>query len=216
MQSRSFTVGSEGDQNFRITNRFVSRRHARITYRPGLDHPWLIEDLESTNGTFVQEPDGSYIRIVSKEVAVGTWIKLGGEKSGVGHRFLVDHLLGEADDYNNEFLIIAAKLEEYKARNAEVAEIARKRRLKFQGLTLGATAILAVAGVLTGKPFMYGASALTGCLGFLSTYRDKGSLQKEVNEKYAGYFACPCCGKPLSESAINAMECQACHTAYKQ
>lgn len=216
MKPRIFIVGSEGDQNFKITNRFVSRRHARVSYRPDNPIPWFIEDIDSTNGTFVQDADGSYVRIASKEVPSGTWIKLGGDKSGVGHRFLIDHLLGEADNYNSEFLIIASKLEEYKVRNAEVADIARKRRLRFQGITLGATAILAVAGVMTGKPFMYGASALTGCLGFLSTYRDKGSLQKELNDKYAGYFSCPCCGRPLSEAAINAMECQACHAAYRQ
>ena len=58
-------IGKEGNQPFVITSAGVSRKHAQIT----IDHEtWFIEDLNSTNGTFVQNEDGDYIRIINMQI----------------------------------------------------------------------------------------------------------------------------------------------------
>jgi len=49
-------VGRGSDNNIQIKDRFVSRKHLRITTK---DHKHFLEDMESKNGTFV---DGTLIR----------------------------------------------------------------------------------------------------------------------------------------------------------
>ena len=49
---KSVIIGKEGEQKFPIKNAGVSRHHARISIVGG---KWLLEDLNSTNGTFVND-----------------------------------------------------------------------------------------------------------------------------------------------------------------
>jgi pSer/pThr/pTyr-binding forkhead associated (FHA) protein len=53
---------------------YVSRRHARITYEAG---HWRIEDLGSSNGTFIKREDDDYERVDSAELTHETEIALG-------------------------------------------------------------------------------------------------------------------------------------------
>ena len=50
MTARSWIVGSLGDCDIRVENPAVSGRHCRLTQR---GESFLLEDLQSTNGTFV-------------------------------------------------------------------------------------------------------------------------------------------------------------------
>ena len=52
---KQFILGTEGNQPFKITQMGVSHQHARITI--GDDGVWTLEDLNSTNGTFVRCED---------------------------------------------------------------------------------------------------------------------------------------------------------------
>ena len=48
------TIGRDPSCNFPLNDKTVSAQHARLSYRQG---QWWIEDLRSTNGTFLnQEP----------------------------------------------------------------------------------------------------------------------------------------------------------------
>jgi pSer/pThr/pTyr-binding forkhead associated (FHA) protein len=51
---------------------YVSRKHAKITHDDGL---WKIEDLGSSNGTFILRDD--FERVTEAELADGTEIALG-------------------------------------------------------------------------------------------------------------------------------------------
>lgn len=46
-------VGKQGTQKFPIKNAGVSRQHARIIINDR--GQWVLEDLNSTNGTFVRD-----------------------------------------------------------------------------------------------------------------------------------------------------------------
>ncbi len=56
LEPGEYILGRHPSNNIVIPDPFVSRRHARIRY---VDGKWVIEDLGSTNGTFV---DGEDIR----------------------------------------------------------------------------------------------------------------------------------------------------------
>lgn len=56
---------------------YVSRKHARIFYKDGA---WHIEDLGSTNGTFIKTGDSGYVKLDVKkpvQISTGTTISFG-------------------------------------------------------------------------------------------------------------------------------------------
>ena len=71
-------IGKQGDQKFPIKNAGVSRQHASITIEGG---HWILEDLDSTNGTFVRDDNGLYQRVSRVEIKEDTMVRLGDESS---------------------------------------------------------------------------------------------------------------------------------------
>lgn len=68
------TIGSGGASDLRISHPYVSRRHALVGYKNG----WFIEDLGSSNGTFINR-----IRIGRGEIGRHTQVSLGSPDVGV-------------------------------------------------------------------------------------------------------------------------------------
>lgn len=77
-------IGKQGDQKFPIKNAGVSRQHASITIEGG---HWILEDLDSTNGTFVRDDNGLYQRVSRVEIKEDTMVRLGDESSN-GYAFM--------------------------------------------------------------------------------------------------------------------------------
>jgi len=68
-QKRELFIGRNPDSDIRIDNLAVSDRHARIIARDGR---YTIEDLESTNGTFVNEKRvATAVLEVDSEIIIG-------------------------------------------------------------------------------------------------------------------------------------------------
>jgi pSer/pThr/pTyr-binding forkhead associated (FHA) protein len=63
-------IGRDSDCDFQITDEAVSSRHARLTYRY---LQWWVEDLQSTNGTFLndQRVETSTVIIKGDELRIG-------------------------------------------------------------------------------------------------------------------------------------------------
>ncbi len=68
--SEPLTIGRSSDSALQIRDDYTSTNHARLA-RWGDD--WVIQDLDSTNGTFV---DGARISAPTT-VAIGTPVKVG-------------------------------------------------------------------------------------------------------------------------------------------
>ena len=64
------TIGKANDNEYVVNDPSVSRHHARLTYEK--EGHWILEDLGSTNGTFVNG-----IQIARKQVTSKDVIKLG-------------------------------------------------------------------------------------------------------------------------------------------
>lgn len=69
MDGHSITVGRRQNCNIILTDASVSRRHAAMDM---LNGQWLLTDMESTNGTFVNG-----VRITKKELHPGDAVKFG-------------------------------------------------------------------------------------------------------------------------------------------
>lgn len=79
-KSDVFNIGRTNDNNFYYENKFVSSKHARMSYD---GKNWSIVDLESTNGTYVNG-----YRVDSLNLVPGDFIYIMGLKIIVGCNFL--------------------------------------------------------------------------------------------------------------------------------
>ena len=64
------TIGKAADNAYVADDPQVSRHHARLVSEP--DGGWLLEDLESTNGTFVND-----MQVIRKRITKHDQIRLG-------------------------------------------------------------------------------------------------------------------------------------------
>ena len=79
-------VGRRGEQSFPIMDKAVSGKHLKLTTMP--DGNVQVEDLESTNGTFI---DG--VRIIKKVVSRNTIVQMGSTFT-----FCISDVLPEVND----------------------------------------------------------------------------------------------------------------------
>ena len=76
---KTIILGREGTQPFKIKNEDVSRQHAQITID---DHgEWVLEDLNSSNGTFIRNEKGDLVRVGRVNITPMTFICLGPDNS---------------------------------------------------------------------------------------------------------------------------------------
>lgn len=94
------TVGRAGDNALVYSNRFVSSRHASLTYR---DKKWSVSDLESSNGVFV---NGQRIRVQkSHAISYGDVVAILGLRIVVGAGFLsYNNPCNEVEITRNDFV----------------------------------------------------------------------------------------------------------------
>lgn len=70
LAEREYVVGRDTNADFMIPRSSVSRNHSRLS--PGADGHWWVEDLGSTNGTFVNEE-----RITRRQLREGDQLRFG-------------------------------------------------------------------------------------------------------------------------------------------
>ena len=74
------SIGRTNDNNVCFENKFVSSRHAKLSYD---GHSWSILDQGSTNGTYVNG-----YKVDSKNLLAGDYIYIMGLRIVVGHNFI--------------------------------------------------------------------------------------------------------------------------------
>lgn len=119
-------IGKQGDQKFPIKNAGVSRQHASITIEGGR---WILEDLDSTNGTFVRDDNGLYQRVSRVEIKEDTMVRLGDESSN-GYAFMAHHVVeDDPENYAYEFARLAEWRDRFKKERERCQAAQRNRRL---------------------------------------------------------------------------------------
>lgn len=199
-------IGKQGEQKFPINNAGVSRRHARIIVDNG---HWILEDLNSTNGTFVRDEKGDYQRVSRIEIGEDTMIRLGDESSN-GYAFMAHHAIEpDPDNYSYEFSRLRQWRDELKKEKERCQSRTRNRGLVQ----------IAISIVIIGVTFIPGIESHIQMLilrvGMLLPplynffVQGKNRMQK-IYDRQQRLLVCPRCGRPLSDYEINKELCLTC------
>lgn len=202
------TIGRRGDQRFSIQGERVSQTHARITIK---DEIWLLEDLGSTNGTYIQNEEGDYERIITRRIKEDTWIRLG--DSAKGFRFMAHHILVEnPDDYSYEFEKVNNIYEKLQKEKGELMRDLRKRKVYRTLPGFIVAGICFILNFITGKGIFLGGGFVVGTIStlFFTLIENKDNRADLLKNRLGKLLICPKCERPLSEYDIHHHRCSIC------
>lgn len=187
----------------------VSHRHARIT--PAEEGHWLVEDCQSTNGTFLRDTEGEFRRIYAKEVARSDVLRLG--EGGGSFTFTTHRLENPTDGFAYEFRQLRRLLAEQKK-----AEERKEKAMVRNGWISRCSGIVALIiflligslkNVSIDPTFRYVLIASAPVLvGFL--LQGDAAAIKRLRRRRERLLVCPKCFRPLSEMEIEQGKCFKC------
>ncbi len=212
---KTIILGKEGNQPFKINAdaNGVSRRHAQITITDGND--WYIEDLNSTNGTYIRdEVTGCKIPVAGKKrITPMTFIFLGPDNSR-GCCFFAK----QADsygDFTEEHIFLQSKNEELDRKSKELDNKIKKIRLIGPFVLIisvfAITFIPAISSLL-GENAMTIRLILSPLSGIIPVLYDGSARKKELQEERELWNYCPnpCCSNKQTSKEIRDMKCSKC------
>ena len=206
-------VGKEGTQKFAINGERVSRRHAKITV--GDDGQWILEDLNSTNGTYIIDENDELVQIKRMNITEFTRIVLA-DQTSMGFMFYANHILEEnPKNYQQEFrYVLQIHDVAIKEKTMIDAKLHKKSMVKFLPGFISAMIGLILTFLLPLHQKVYGVAVTavftTILQAFINVYVSKDTKLKTFNSKYSGKLTCPCCSKPLSEVEFKNQMCSRC------
>ncbi|MBQ1653264.1 MAG: FHA domain-containing protein [Bacteroidales bacterium] len=195
-------IGRAADNDIVVPASYVavSKRHAKITQ---VDGAYYIEDLNSTNGTFI---NGS--RYARKQITATDRITLGGCSLGdyvVDLGFIPTGVKPDPSDFSQQFRELENVYRDYQN---ETSMLMKKIRSK----TLLPKTIIMIAFILVGLIACIIAKGPTYKIIFMSLGTVAGLIAQfvvkdrsvelengkaEIMSRYQGKYRCPKCGKPF-------------------
>lgn len=206
-------IGKEGTQKFPITNPRVSRQHAKITVSDsGL---WTLEDLNSTNGTYIIDDDDELVQIKKINITEFTRIVLA-DQTSMGFTFYAHHILEDDPlNYRTEFQHVLRIHDKAIKEKMELdAQKQKKNMMRFMPGIVSAVIGLVLTLFLPFNQKVYGlavTAVFTAILqALINIYLSKDTKLKNFNAKYSNKLICPCCSKPLTEMEFKNQMCCKC------
>lgn len=206
-------IGKEGTQKFSISASRVSRQHAKITVSDG-GH-WTLEDLNSTNGTYIIDDNDELVQIKKVEISEFTRIVLA-DQTSMGFTFYAHHILeDDPQNYKTEFLHVLQIHDKAIKEKTEIdAKIQKKNMMRYLPGVISAVIGLVLTLFLPFHQKVYGVAVtavFTALLqAVINIYLGKDSKLKKFNAKYSNKLICPCCSKPLTEIEFKNQMCSRC------
>lgn len=206
--SKEYLLGrcSESALSIPAESNAVSSRHARLTI--GDEGQWWLEDLDSTNGTFVRDDTGDFHRVFRKRITPETVVRLGDRAQG--HIFMAYRVGQPKADYMREFQALR------KLMDAQIqAEQSQEHRMTIYGwiAKLSGLAALGILSLIkessldpTPRYFIIaGTPAVVGLM-----FQKSISQAKKLRKRREKLFICPKCFRPLSEREVEQGKCDKC------
>ena len=191
-----FTLGRSPDNDLIIENSVVGRKHLLVKYIS--DNELIIEDMETNNGTFVNQ-----IRIKRKTVTSKDKILLGSYELNNSYLFseIIKKVNESRTDFTREFFELKKVYEDYEKK---VNEIKNKSQVfpliirAFVTLCAMAAAFFIFSDPQIRYPVMTGAGIIGG---FVSVMFNKDSKLKDridtLTAELEMVYKCPKCSKSL-------------------
>ncbi len=207
-------LGKEGNQKFPIKAPDVSRHHATITIENGV---WTLEDLGSTNGTYVMDENGKFVRI--KKTVIDEYTKIAlGSTTAMGLTFLAHHVL--EDDPANfcaEMEHIISLYEDLQSVRDKIEEKSQKRML-IRNIPPIISAVIGLIVFIIFPKMRIGTivimSLVTSVLYAVINFKQtKDKSLKTFLRVQQNLIRCPnpSCNRPLNETDIENQMCARCH-----
>lgn len=189
-------IGKANDNDFVIDDPHVSRYHARlISQGEGI---WLLEDLDSTNGTFVNGQ-----QIVKKRISSTDQIKFG-DNCPVS----LTQILKCDNDYSEEFAALKSVYDNYIQSKVKIQSSNQFKIRVFQSLPFAIPGIIGVVIGFLGKgtPLLMVLSLLlvifAPTIGILLGARQSAKVPQQLQDianQFKIDYVCPKCGTFLGE-----------------
>ena len=204
-------LGKATDNEVVADHPHVSRHHARLTRDQ--ERRLLLEDLGSTNGTFVNDA-----QVLRKYVVPTDRVRLGDASE-----WLVSEILKYNNDYSAEFELLKRVYDDYVDAKVKIQSANQFKTRLLQSLPFAIPGIVGVIVGFLGKGSMTWFSIsllITVCAPMIGIYlgakqsaRTPAQLQALANQFKIDYV-CPKCGTFLGEvpweSLRNRKQCPAC------
>ena len=214
-------VGREGNQPFPIQEEGVSRQHLQVTLPDRTDGIYTVKDLDSSNGTFVQQEDGTFERMTGiRQLSWNTVIRMGPDNM-YGRTFWLCQLMQtDPNDFSLQFTELQRQLDAFcteKKKRKEKQEKEKKQSLITRAVIT--ISILLLAFILPGIiPGMSSQAAMNfrivgmGICAPLFLLLSVIKKKDDVSKDYKAVFRCPNgkCSRPLTEYDIRRGQCPAC------
>lgn len=208
---QTVTIGTEGTQSFAITQACVSRRHARITV--GDDGTWTLEDLRSTNGTYVRdEADGTLRRVGTAAITPLTFIVLGTDDANGCSFYACRALAAEGSNYMKEFQHLRQQEREFQAREEKADRKARTVHLAIALVSLLAFAATFVIPDDRPGLRLWTLRVGTAVSSLVTILYDPAAVKRRLMRQSEAFHACPnpACTRRLTRTEIINQKCAAC------
>lgn len=200
---KQIILGTEGNQPFKITQQGVSRQHARITI--GDDGVWTLEDLNSTNGTFIRNEEGEMRRVGTLVINPMTFICLGPNNAN-GCSFYATHLVNP-DDFIKEFQYLNQLEDDFDAQEEHADKMEKRMRLL---IAIASFVSLIGSFLVSNGVLLLRVGTLVSLVStmFFNPNEKKKKLQAE-REKF---HTCPNpkCSHIMKSREIRMMQCAKC------
>ncbi len=190
------TIGKANDNEYVVNDPSVSRHHARLTYEE--EGHWILEDLGSTNGTFVNG-----IQIARKQVTSKDVIKL-----GESYVLNLAEVLKANNDYSEEFAALKQVYDNYIQAKIKIQSSNQFKTRLLQSLPFALPGIIGVLIGFSGKgsPALFAISLfITICAPTVGIYwgaKQSAKIPKllqDLTNQFKIDYVCPKCGTFLGE-----------------
>ena len=190
------TIGKANDNEYVVNDPSVSRHHARLTYEE--EGHWILEDLGSTNGTFVNG-----IQIARKQVTSKDVIKLGNS-----YVLNLAEVLKANNDYSEEFAALKQVYDNYIQAKIKIQSSNQFKTRLLQSLPFALPGIIGVLIGFSGKgsPALFAISLfITICAPTVGIYwgaKQSAKIPKllqDLTNQFKIDYVCPKCGTFLGE-----------------
>lgn len=212
---KTIILGREGNQPFKIKDEVdgVSRQHAKLTISD--NNEWFLEDLDSSNGTFVRDEDtGEPIPVRGRiRISPMTFVFLGPDNSR-GCCFFAKQAENYGD-FTEEHEYLLLKEEEYENKAKELE--AKIKRIRIIGPIAILIAVFSITGIPAINNFLgvYATEiriALSSLSGIVIALYDGSTRKRLLQEERERRCHCPnpCCSNRQKSKEIKNMKCSKC------